>query len=91
MPKSKVAWFCAALWPTFTPPLTPGSANLSNTSLVLDLVYSNEDVLGSAVRTQLFYQEIENVFDHLPYRRLPHIDMAMARGMAWRTRWSPDP
>ena len=22
MPKSKVAWFCAALWQDFTPPLT---------------------------------------------------------------------
>jgi len=23
MPKPKVAWFCAALWQDFTPPLTP--------------------------------------------------------------------
>jgi len=47
-------------------PADPGAANPSNTNLVLNLVYSNEDVLGSAVRTQLFYQELENVFDFFP-------------------------
>lgn len=47
-------------------PKPPGAVNPSNTNLVLNLTYTNRDVLGSTLRTQVFHQELENVFDFFP-------------------------
>lgn len=47
-------------------PMATGAVNPSNTNLVLNLMYTNQDVLGSTVRSQVFHQELENVFDFFP-------------------------
>lgn len=47
-------------------PKPMGAVNPSNTNLVLNLAYTNQNVLGSSVRTQVFHQELENIFDFFP-------------------------
>ncbi len=46
--------------------LPAGASEPSDENLVLQAAWSHQDVLGSAVRLQGFYQSLENVFDYFP-------------------------
>ena len=48
-------------------PKAPGADNPKNSNLLLNLVYSHEDVLGSSLHIQGYYQDYENVFDYTTF------------------------